>query len=438
MTTAQIALPPKLIPVFAGEADVRGAYGGRGSGKTRSFAAMSAVRVHMWAQAGREGIFLCGREYMNSLGDSSFAEIKAAIRALPWLEPHFDLGDKYIRTSDGRVSYVFSGLHVNLDSIKSKARILGAWIDEGDPVSEDAYEKLLPTLREEDSELWVTWNPERKRSATHKRFRLAAPDPRVKIVEMNWRDNPRFPKILNRLRLKDKRERPDSYDHIWEGAMKTFVEGAYFKDWLTTARAEGRIGVVPPDPLLTIRLFADIGGTGAKADNFVFWAAQFVGLQIRVLDHYEVQGQPLEAHLRWLRSRGYTPDRAQIWLPHDGATQDKVYAVSYESAFKAAGYKVTVIPNQGPGAAGARIEEVRNLAPAMWINEATCQPGLDALGAYHEKKDLDRDVGLGPEHDWASHSADAYGLMAVSHRPPKPTKKKPKTETGHAASWMAS
>lgn len=120
MTSAQVALPPKLIPVFAGEADVRGAFGGRGSGKTRSFAKMSAVRAFMWDQAGREGLILCGREFMNSLEDSSLEEIKAAIRSEPWVLPHFDIGEKYIKTASGRIHYTFSGLDRNIDSISPR------------------------------------------------------------------------------------------------------------------------------------------------------------------------------------------------------------------------------------------------------------------------------------------------------------------------------
>ena len=57
----------------------------------------------------------------------------------------------------------------------------------------------------------------------------------------------------------------------------------------------------------------------------------------------------------------------------------------------------------------------------MWFNAETCQPGLDALGWYHEKKDEDRGIGLGPEHDWASHGADAFGLMCVTYKPPTST-----------------
>lgn len=412
MTTARIELPAKLIPVFDGEADVRGAHGGRGSGKTRSFAKMTAVRGYMWSRAGREGIILCGREYMNSLDDSSFAEVKAAILSEPWLAAHYDIGEKYIRTRDRRVSYSFAGLDRNIDSIKSKAKILLCWVDEAEPVIESAWQTLIPTLREEDSELWVTWNPKSKRSAAHRRFRMAN-DPRTKIVELNWRDNPRFPEILGRARLKDFNERPDSYNHIWEGDFEAVIEGAYFATGINQAKQDGRIGRVGGDPMMTNRAFIDIGGTGARADAFAMWIAQFIGKEIRVIDHYEQVGQPLHAHLAWMRSRGYSPETTQIWLPHDGSTQDRVFDVSYESALRKAEYSVTVVPNQGKGAAKSRIEAGRRLFPSMWFSQEKTQAGLDALGWYHEKKDDKRDIGLGPCHDWSSHSADAFGLMCI-------------------------
>lgn len=418
MTTARIELPPKLVPVFLGEADIRGAWGGRGSAKTRSFAKMSAVRAYMWAKAGREGIILCGRQFMNSLDDSSLEEIKAAIRSEPWLEAFFEIGEKYVRTKCGRISYKFTGLDRNIDSVKSKSRILLCWVDEAEPVTEEAWLKLIPTLREEDSELWVTWNPESKKSATHKRFRVAK-DPRMKIVEMNWRDNPWFPKILDRVRLKDQRERPDQYEHIWEGGFVVAVEGAYYASGLLLAKEQGRIGRVSLDPLMSIRVHVDIGGTGAKSDAVAMWVDQFIGKEIRILDYYEAQGQPLATHIAWLRKRGY--ESAFIVLPHDGATNDKVHDVSYESAFRDAGFEVKVVPNQGKGAAAKRIEEARRLFPRIWFNETTTEAGRDALGWYHEKRDDARDYGLGPEHDWSSHGADAFGLMAVDYEEPVTT-----------------
>jgi phage terminase large subunit len=184
---------------------------------------------------------------------------------------------------------------------------------------------------------------------------------------------------------------------------------------------------------MTVRLFVDIGGTGAKADAFTIWAAQFIGTSIRWIDYYEVQGQPIESHLIWLREQGYTPDKAQIWLPHDGATNDKVYNVSYESAFKQAGYQVTVIPNQGKGAAKKRIEEARRLFNSMWFDEEKCAGGLDALGWYHEKKDEVRNIGLGPDHDWSSHAADSFGLGCIVFEPPRLKKQKRKPNIGKVA-----
>lgn len=418
MATAKVELPPKLIPVFAGDARYRGAYGGRGSAKTRSFAKMAAVRGYMWAQAGEAGIILGGREYMNSLADSSMSEIKAAIQSEPWLAAKYDIGETYIRTIDKRISFEFVGLRHNLDSIKSKARIKLLWVDEAEPVSETAWAKTIPSVREHDSEIWVTWNPERKNSATHKRFRLDPPEG-AKIVELNWRDNPWFPEVLNRERLEDQAKRPDSYAHIWEGDFVSVVEGAYFASGLQKAKAENRIGFVAADPLMRLRAYWDIGGTGAKADACAIWIAQFIGAEIRVLDYYEAVGQPLAAHVQWMHSRGYEPSRCDVVLPHDGVQGDKVFKVSYESALRDAGYNVRVVPNMGAGAANLRIEAVRRLLPSIRFNEATTEPGRDALGFYHEKRDEQRSIGLGPSHDWSSHGADAFGLMCVDYEAPK-------------------
>lgn len=421
MTSVQVALPPKLIPVFDGRADVRGAWGGRGSGKTRSFAKMAAVQGYIHGNAGQSGIILCARQFMNSLEDSSLEEVKRAIEEEPWLAAWYEIGDKYIKSKCGRINFTFAGLDRNIASIKSKGRILLCWVDEAEPVTDEAWLTLIPTLREEgaewNAELWVTWNPKRKNAPVEDRFRRAS-DPLIKVISLNWRDNPKFPDKLERERQRDKAERPDQYDHVWEGDYLNVMIGAYFASAITQARNEGRISRVAPDPLMTIRLYADIGGTGAKADNFVFWAAQFIGREIRVVNHYEVQGQPLSAHVNWLRSQGYTPDRTKIWLPHDGDTQEKTIDASYRSSLEAAGYVVEVVPNQGKGAANARIEAVRRLFPQLWINQDTCQAGIDALGYYHEKRDEQRNVGLGPDHDWSSHSADAFGLMAIAYEMP--------------------
>lgn len=434
--TAQVALPPKLKSLFIGPADVRGAFGGRGSAKTRTFAKMAAVRGYMFGTSGESGIILCARQFMNSLADSSLEEVKRAIEEEPFLAAYYEVGEKFIKSRDGRIEFAFSGLDRSIESVKSKGRILICWVDEAEPVTAAAWSILIPTLREEGSgwnaELWVTWNPKRKNAAVESRFRQAN-DPLIRIVEMNWRDNPRFPAKLERERQRDQTARPDQYAHIWEGDYVSVIEGAYYAASLTLARAQGRIGRVSADPLMTHRAIFDIGGTGAKADATAIWICQFVGREIRVLDYYEAVGQPLAVHVAWLRSRGY--DKALVILPHDGVNHGAVHDVTYQGALEAAGFTVETIPNQGTGAAMMRIEAGRRRFPAMWFNEETTNAGLDALGWYHEKKDEKRNIGLGPNHDWSSHGADAFGLMAVVYEEPQV---KAETQGGRRAggSWM--
>src|SRR5690606_22495218 len=181
---------------------------------------MTAVRAYMFAEAGVSGVILGGREFMNSLEDSSMEEIKQAIRSVPWLDAYFDIGEKYIRTRNKRVSYVFAGLRHNVDSIKSKARVLIAWVDEAENVSEIAWQKLAPTVREPGSEIWITWNPEKDGSPTDKRYRKHPPTD-SKIVELNYTDNPWFPAELEQERLDDRDRLDDqTYAWIWDGAYR--------------------------------------------------------------------------------------------------------------------------------------------------------------------------------------------------------------------------
>lgn len=215
----------------------------------------------------------------------------------------------------------------------------------------------------------------------------------------------------------------NEYNREMECDFDAAIEGAYFADGLAKAAKDNRIGQVTADPLMTLRAYCDIGGPGAKADAFSMWIAQFVGTSIRVLDYYEAQGQPLAEHVQWLRAKGY--DKASIYLPHDGLSESGPTPGSFESAFKAAGFAASTLRGEGSGNAGARsvrIEAVRRRLDLCWFNEATTVAGRDALAAYHEKRDEKRGVGLGPAHDWASHGADAFGLMCVDYQEPQAMK----------------
>ena len=229
--TVTIEEIPLITANFAQPGHTRIFKGGRGSGKTRALALRSALRVYQLAELGVEGVFLASREHLNSLDESSMAEIKAAIREVPWLVDYFDMGEKYIRTKNRRISYAFAGLRHNLDSIKSKARIVGNWTDEGENVPDVSWRKLLPTLRGEGenwiAENWVSYNPESPESATHKRFVENPPDGCI-VTTVNWSDNPWFPKVLDRQRLEDFERRPEIYDHVWEGAFLTLTDAQVF------------------------------------------------------------------------------------------------------------------------------------------------------------------------------------------------------------------
>jgi phage terminase large subunit len=313
---------------------------------------------------------------------------------------------------------IFKGMQdYTAESVKSLENYKRAWWEEAQTASHRSLSMLRPTLRADGSEIWFSWNARRKSDPVDMMLRGENLPTGAVVQRANWSDNPWFPPVLEQERLDCLRDTPDQYGHIWEGDYASVLAGAYYAKSIAEARLQGRIGRVSADPLMTYRAFFDIGGTGAKADACSIWIAQFIGKEIRVLDYYEAVGQPLATHVAWLRDRGY--GKALIILPHDGATHDKVFSVSYESALRSADFKVETVPNQGAGAARMRIEAARRMFPSVWFNEIPTKPGLDALGWYHEKKDETRDIGLGPEHDWSSHGADAFGLMCVAYEEPK-------------------
>jgi phage terminase large subunit len=186
---------------------------------------------------------------------------------------------------------------------------------------------------------------------------------------------------------------------------------------LADARREGRICELTRDPIIPIKLFWDIGGAGAKADACAIWVCQFAGHEIRVLDYIEGQGQVLGYYTNELHARGY--QKATCYLPHDGANTNAVTGLRYADHLRDAEFQTVVKRNMGAGAAAQRIEAVRRIFNKCRFDAKRCEAGLEALGFYHERKDEQRSVGLGPSHDWSSHAADAFGLMALSYESPE-------------------
>ncbi len=417
------AFKPLLVP-----ARYKGGHGGRGSGKSWFFAGL-LIRDSI---TNKGLLSVCIREVQKDLKQSAKRLIeKTLIRHNLGEAEGFKVFKAEIQTpGDGLI--IFQGMqdHTN-ESIKSLEGFNRAWVEEAQTLSANSLALLTPTLREAGSELWFSWNPTRRSDPVDQMLRGKDKPTGAQVVQANWKENPWFPGVLAQERMDCLRIAPEQYAHIWEGDYASVLAGAYYAAALAQAKLEKRIGNVAQDPLMQIRAFWDIGVRDATA----IWIAQFVGREIRVLDYYEAQGQPLATHLQWLRSNGW--GKALCVLPHDGNNQDQIMATRFADHISSAGFETETIENQGKGAALKRVEAARRLFPSCWFNAVKTQPGLDALGWYHEKRDDKRNVGLGPDHDWSSNGADAFGLMCVAYEEPQAKRSKESTPRySGAGSWM--
>ena len=210
-------LPEKLHSLFAmprGAVRYRCAYGGRGSGKSFSFASMALIFGAIEPLR-----ILCVREFQASLAESFFYELVNAIKTNEWLDDLYEVGAKFIRGRIGTAAegteFIFKGLRrIN---IKSLSQIDICIIEEADDVSERALRDLFPTIRKEKSEIWVIWNPCTKGSAVDKRF-IQNQSHNCAIAKVNYTDNPFFTSTLENERIADlERLSQGDYAHVWEG-----------------------------------------------------------------------------------------------------------------------------------------------------------------------------------------------------------------------------
>jgi phage terminase large subunit len=387
----------------------KAAHGGRGSGKSHHFVTAGILRC---LKQPTSIVFI--REVQRVLAQSSKRLVEQQIERLG-VGRHFDILHDRIKTPGGGLM-IFQGMQDHTaESIKSLEGYDIAAVDEAQALSARSLQLLRPTIRKPGSEIWFGWNPRRKSDAVDEFFRVKKPDDAI-VIQANWRDNPWFPEVLEQERQRDLQIYPERYGHVWEGEYARAFDGAYFEKELQQARAQGRIGQVEPDDISAIRTFWDIGGAGAKADAMAIWVVQFIGREIRVLDYIEGVGQVLGYYVQALRKRGLS--KSLCVLPHDGATTNSFTGRRFSDHLSDAGFDVDTMRNAGAGAALLEIEAIRRILPRCWFNEATTEEGRDALGYYHERRDETRQAGLGPDHDWSSHAARAFGLMALCYEEP--------------------
>jgi len=397
----------RVFKPLLGSARFLAAHGGRGSGKSHFFAGKMIARAI--AEPGLRAV--CIREIQRSLAQSVKRLLEDKIIALG-VGHLFEVLESEIRTP-GNGLIVFQGMQNHTaGSIKSLEGFDIAWVEEAQSLSLRSLNLLRPTIRKDGSELWFSWNPDNETDPVDRFLRGRNKPPNAIVVQANYLDNRWCSKALLGEAELDKSD-PDKYAHVWLGEYQRAVEGAYYADGLRRADEEGRIVPLSVDPILSIKASWDIGINDATA----IWISQWVGGQIRFLDYIEGQGQALGFYTAELRKRGYA--RAECILPHDGAHRDKAFAMTYQQHLQEAGFDVPPpIKNQGKGADMLRVETARRWFPRMWFDAEKTHAGRKALASYHERRDEDRQIGLGPEHNWASHAADSFGLMACAYTEP--------------------
>lgn len=163
---------------------------------------------------------LCAREHQASIRDSVHRILKDQISRLG-VGKDFVITDHEIRSRLGSEA-VFRGLHFNPEGIKSFEGADITWIEEGQSISQDSLDILLPTIfRNPHSELWVTWNTGVSDDPIH-RFLVSFPPPGAKVAKTTWRDNPKFPSALDEQRrhmlsVCEQIGDMSAYNHVWEG-----------------------------------------------------------------------------------------------------------------------------------------------------------------------------------------------------------------------------
>lgn len=188
----------------------------------------------------------------------------------------------------------------------------------------------------------------------------------------------------------------------------------YFKAALAKARQEKRITQIDVDPGQMVYTYWDLG----VSDLCSIWVVQYMQHSyhlpiVHVINYYEATKTSLFDHLRWLRAQSYFD--VTCVLPHDGAHRQFVSAITIEAHIQTGGFETKIIPNLGKGAAHLRIDAVNKLMPSCRFEADKCQLGLKALAHYHEQTDRNGLLKSVPSHDWSSHAADAFGLMAVDY-----------------------
>lgn len=399
------------------------AYGGRGGAKSWGIA-----RALLILAAKNPLRILCAREFMTSMKDSVHKLLCDQIESLGLLG-FYEITQSSIRGKNGS-EFAFVGLKNNVANVKSIEGISICWVEEAQTVSRLSWNTLIPTIRKEKSEIWISFNPELESDETYQRFVLNPPA-NSKVVKINWSDNPWFPETLRLEKDALKARDIEAYNTVWEGLCRQTVDGAVFAREVQMAELEDRITKVAYDPSKPVHAVFDLGWSDATA----IWFVQFIGMETRLIRYIEDSQKTITDYLAKMQTFGYVYDT--LWLPHDAENKTLAAAGrSIEQIVKASGYKTKIIPRTP---IVDSINAARTLFRNCWFDRENCYDGLQCLRHYRYEVDPDtKAFSKTPVHDQYSHGADAFrmlGLMVNEPRQRKPVRTQPQGY-GQPLGWM--
>ncbi len=201
---------------------------------------------------------------------------------------------------------------------------------------------------------------------------------------------------------------PDMVQQEFYCSFNLGAEGSYYGSLMDETLRAGRITRVNYDRSAGVYTFWDLG----IGDQMVIWFAQFVGTEIHLIDYYANTGEGLEFYSHLLQEKPYT--YLKHFAPHDIKVRELSTGLTRLQRASELGIEFEVVPNLG---LDDGIELVRGMLGQCWFDEDRCGPGIRALESYqkqlNDKRQVYADV---PLHNWCSHPADAFRMMAVAYR----------------------
>lgn len=415
---AKAEFPVKLEGLFK-KSRYKVLYGGRGGAKSWGIARALLIK------GAKDPIrILCAREFQTSIKDSVHKLLCDQIESLGLLS-FYEITQTSIRGRNG-TEFSFVGLKNNVSNIKSYEGVDICWVEEAQTTSRLSWNILIPTIRKEGSEIWISFNPELETDETYQRF-VANPPADSITMKVNWYDNPWFPDTLKLEKDALKQRDEEAYNQVWEGLCRQTVDGAIFAKEMQQAEKDGRICRVPYDATKPVHAVFDLGWS----DSTAIWFLQFVGMETRLIRYIEDSQKTISYYLATMQTYGYVYDK--IWLPHDAENKTLAAAGrSIDDIVRAAGYKTEIMPRVP---ILDSINAARTIFPNCYFDREHTADGLACL--RHYRYEVDPETGQfsrNPLHDHYSHGSDAFRYIALMIK--EPPKRKKSAQIAMASGWM--